>query len=448
MNNSYQIIKTLKNKGFTSYIVGGFVRDKLLYGNQVTVGDIDIATSASPQEVKDIFSKLGDKVIPTGINHGTVTVMVHGLGYEITTFRKDISCDGRNATIEYTNLIEEDLSRRDFTVNSIAYCPLDDKYIDPFDGKKDCANSILRTTGNPFLRFKEDYLRMFRALRLKSVLGFTIEEKTYSAIANLAHTNWDLVVSIERIKAEFDKCFIKAEFPSNMIIDLHSTGLLRKILPEVSDCFGFIQNSYHKHDVFYHTVYTLDAVPKGNPLIRWAALLHDIGKIPSRKLIGEDYTFHNHEKNSGEMANNILKRLKFSNKEIFYITNLVKHHMFQCKNEMTDSAIRRFVSSLGVEYVDDICILKYADRVGNGTKSVTELNIASTKLKTRLKKILEEDVAFKIKDLAITGFDIMELKKIPQSKLIGLYLKQLYEIVLDNPSLNRKEELEKIVLRF
>jgi tRNA nucleotidyltransferase/poly(A) polymerase len=188
----------------------------------------------------------------------------------------------------------------------------------------------------------------------------------------------------------------------------------------------------------------LDAVSKDYPLIRWTALMHDLGKVPARGWNGEDYTFHNHEFYSAEIANNIMKRMKFSNNDRDYVVNLINHHMFKCSNEMRDSAIRRFVASLGIDYVDDLYILKYADRVGKGVKT-GEIDLDNTTFKIRLKKILEEDKILKIKDLAINGNDVMRILNISPSKKVGECLRKLYELVIEKPELNKKEELEKLM---
>ncbi len=438
ISGSYEIIKILHSKGFPSYIVGGWVRDTIL---KVPSGDIDIATKATPEEVFDIFNKLGYKVLPTGIAHGTVTVLYDTFPYEITTFRKDVSCDGRNATVEYADSIEEDLSRRDFTINALAFDVLNGSYIDPYNGIADIGNKKIRSVGCPVDRFKEDYLRMLRAYRFKATLNFEIEDQTIEALWEASVHPWEKIVSIERIKAEFDKCFAKADKPGTMIACLSATVNLDKIMPELSETYGFEQNKHHKYDVFWHTIHALNAIPKEYPLIRWATLFHDLGKVPSRKFENGDYTFHTHELESVKIADKIMRRMKFSNDDSNYILNLVSHHMFKCSDDMKDSAIRRFVSSLGLEHVDALCILKYGDRVGNGKKSVSELNIADTKLKQRFQKILEEDAAFKIADLKVCGNDVMEVLNISPGPEVGQVLKALFEEVLEDPEKNNSDYL-------
>ena len=321
---------------------------------------------------------------------------------------------------------------------------LDKFIVDPFNGVTDIERRIINTVGNPIDRFREDYLRMFRAYRFMATLKFNLHPNVREVIFLLAQENWEKSVSIERIKIEFDKCFEHADTPSVFIEGLRDSGLLKKIMPELDKCFQFKQNKYHKHDVYFHTINALNAVPKKYPLIRWAVIFHDLGKVIARRLNedGTDFTFHNHEFFSVEITNEIMERMKFSNKDKEYIVNLIEHHMFQYNDKMKDSAIRRLVASLGEEYVDDLCIMKYADRVGKG-KECGELDVESTKLKQRLKKIMETSKVLKIKDLAIDGHTVMKIKHISPSRLVGHYLRQLYERVIEKPELNTREQLEE-----
>lgn len=443
LNMATRIATILKNKGFETYFVGGYVRDTIMKRDSA---DIDIATSARPNDIIEIFDKEGIKTVPTGLEHGTITVVYEGCNFEITTFRKDVSCDGRNAVVKFADTIKEDLSRRDFTINAIALCPFTHRYIDPYGGVQDIADKRITTVGAPDERFKEDYLRMIRAFRFSSVLGFNIDIEMGKSIIYLNLLDaWEEKVSIERIKSEIDKCFEKSDKPSILFNGLLFSGMLKRIMPELDKCFQFKQNKYHKHDVYFHTINTLNAVPKQYPLIRWAALLHDLGKVVARNLNEEgEFTFHNHEFYSVEIANNIMDRMKFSNKDKEYIANLIEHHMFQYNDKMKDSAIRRLVASLGEEYIDDLCIMKYADRVGKG-KECGELNVDSTRLKQRLKKIMEKSKVLKVKDLAIGGNEVMQIKNISPSRKVGEHLKKLYELVIERPELNTKEQLEDIL---
>ena len=432
----------LHSNGYEGYLVGGWVRDRIL-GRECA--DIDIATDAPPETVTKIFRGENIRVIPTGVEHGTVTIIHEhlnpGVGYEITTYRHDVSCDGRNATVKFAKTLKEDLSRRDFTMNAIAYDPITDEFIDPYGGIKDIGKGLIRCVGNADERFKEDHLRMLRALRFKANLGFEIETDTFEAI--IMNSSLITKISAERIKSEIFKCFDKSDTPSLMFRTEH---LLRDaIFPELKPCIGFAQNKYHKHDVFNHTMIALDAVPKEYPLIRWAILFHDLGKPESCENYGTPHaSFHQHEVISERMAKKIMRRLKFSNHEIKYISNLIRCHMFQHSSDMKDSAIRRFVTKLGRENIDAICIMKWADRTGSG-KPTGELNIRNTGLRKRFDKILTDEAAFKLSDMKIDGHDIMEILEIEGGKELGIILKALFELVLDDPSLNNKETLTGIV---
>ena len=447
METAIKIVKILNSEGYEGYVVGGAVRDRLL---GVKYSDIDLATDARPEEVTELFKAKGYKVIPTGFAHGTVTVIGDGLpseGIEITSYRCDVSCDGRNATIEFADTIMEDLSRRDFQINSLAFDPITDTYIDPFGGIEAINHRTIRCVGDPDKRFVEDNLRMLRALRFEATLGehWVIDRDTRNAIVKNAHLIKN--ISAERIKAELDKCFAKADNPAIMINQMRETGLLKFILPELCECYGFAQNKYHKWDVYTHTLKALNAVPKEYPLIRWAALFHDLGKPASCENYGEPHaSFHMHELISADISRVIMKRLRFSNEDKAYINNLIRNHMFQHSGCMRDGAIRRLIAKLGVEYIDDLTILKYGDARGNGKRDVGELTL-DTNLRKRVDKILAEDSAFRITSLDITGHDIMLLLDIPQGRAIGQILNGLLEEVLDNPSLNSKEELSNMVVK-
>lgn len=446
-SQAIEIHKIIKNARYESFLVGGWIRDKLL--NRLS-NDIDIATNAIPEIIIDIFSKYKDyTIVPTGLKHGTVTIIKDDASIEVTTYRHDVTTDGRNATIKFTDTLEEDLSRRDFTINSLAYDPLTEKIIDPFNGQFDIKNRFIRTVGNPWNRFREDYLRLFRALRFGANLDFDITDDTWDGIHSVSKDDFSNILSIERVRDELNKCFKVADCPSIMLDDMYECGLLKKYLPELENCYKFKQNKYHKYDVYWHTLFAIDAVPAEFPLIRWSALFHDLGKPGSCENYGKpEASFHNHEHASEEIAINIMKRFKFSNEEISYISNLVRNHMFKYDSKMKDSAIRRLVANVGEENIDALCILKYGDRQGNGLKSATELNIDSTGLKQRLLQMSEKDKIFKIKDLDISGYEIMELLKISPCKKVGNVLQYLYEIVIEDVSKNDNEELKKLVLEY
>jgi len=447
----FEIAKMLKDKGFQCYIVGGIVRDLLLYKSINDDAEWDITTDAKPEEIVEIFSKKRIKVIPTGIKHGTVTVIYKGKMYEITTFRIDKDYkDGRHPSeVIFTSSIEEDLSRRDFTINAMAIDIIDEKFIDPFGGMSDLEKNIIRAVGNPEVRFYEDGLRLMRACRFAAKLDFTIEEKTLEAIKknkeNLKR------VSIERIRDELIKMLI-AKRTSVGIEYMRISGLLDIVLPELSNCYGVSQNIYHKYDVYTHSLITSDAVSKilGDVndkkriyRLKLAGLLHDIAKpITKNEVIdnGVDHsTFYNHEVIGASITKRIMRRLRFSNDDIEYVTRLVRHHMFYYTEEWTDSAVRRFMRNIGLDLLDDLFVLREADRIGSGKRQPGSVSIS--KLKARIQKIIEEENAISLKDLKINGYDIMNELGIKPGPTIGKILNSLLQIVIDDPSQNEKEKL-------
>jgi len=447
----FEIAKMLKDKGFQCYVVGGIVRDLLLYKSINDDAEWDITTDAKPEEIVEIFSKKRIKVIPTGIKHGTVTVIYKGKMYEITTFRIDKDYkDGRHPSeVIFTSSIEEDLSRRDFTINAMAIDIIDEKFIDPFGGMSDLEKNIIRAVGNPEVRFYEDGLRLMRACRFAAKLDFTIEEKTLEAIKknkeNLKR------VSIERIRDELIKMLI-AKRTSVGIEYMRISGLLDIVLPELSNCYGVSQNIYHKYDVYTHSLITSDAVSKilGDVndkkriyRLKLAGLLHDIAKpITKNEVIdnGVDHsTFYNHEVIGASITKRIMRRLRFSNDDIEYVTRLVRHHMFYYTEEWTDSAVRRFMRNVGLDLLDDLFVLREADRIGSGKRQPGSVSIS--KLKARIQKIIEEENAISLKDLKINGYDIMNELGIKPGPTIGKILNSLLQIVIDDPSQNEKEKL-------
>ncbi|MFQ5329364.1 MAG: CCA tRNA nucleotidyltransferase, partial [Thermodesulfobacteriota bacterium] len=270
LNDTKKIIEILAENGFDSYFVGGCVRDMIM---KRAMTDIDITTAALPDDIMRVFPQENIYAVPTGLEHGTVTVVYNGLNVEVTTFRKDVSTDGRRSTVEFGTSLEEDLLRRDFTMNAIAYCPQDDVFIDPFGGRADIRRNTIRAVGVPIDRFREDYLRMLRAHRFESVLEFVIEGATWEALVSAASEEWCKVISVERIREEINKCFKTADKPSIMFEGMRKSDLLQHILPELLQCYGFEQNRYHEYNLYDHTLRTVDGVPKERHLVRWSALL-------------------------------------------------------------------------------------------------------------------------------------------------------------------------------
>jgi tRNA nucleotidyltransferase (CCA-adding enzyme) len=421
------ILKRFRDRGFECYLIGGSVRD-LLLGNDIY--DYDFATDATPEEIMKLFRK----TIPTGIKHGTVSVIVDDRQFEITTYRADGTyIDGRHPdSVSFSKDLRVDVERRDFTINGLVYDPASGELIDYVDGLKDLEYRIIRTIGDPVKRFTEDGLRPVRACRFAARLGFTIEEATFSAIPGTL----DIVkkVSRERIRDELMK-LLEADKPSVGIEYLRLSGLLSLFLPELADCYEVTQNRYHIFDVYYHSIYSCDAASKKEPMIRLAALLHDIGKVPTRQP-GEDgdFTFYNHEVVGAKMVKRLMKRLKFSNEQVEIVNNLILNHMFHYTDEWTDGAVRRFIRKVGLDRIENLFMLRMADRKGNGARKGLPAPIE--RLKKRIEHVIEQENAFTVRDLDINGTVIMEEFGLKPGPIIGTILNELLEKVLDDPELN------------
>lgn len=423
-----KIAKTLKAKGFQAYLVGGCIRD-LLLGHEPE--EWDITTSAKPDEVTGLF----ERVIPTGIEYGTVTVLLSDGQYEVTTFRSDERyIDGRHpANVTFTDDIHKDLSRRDFTINALAYDPATQELIDDFEGQKDLESKKIRTVGSPVERFSEDGLRPVRACRFAAKLDFDIEQETFAAIPKTLKVVKK--VAPERIHDELVK-MLSADKPSIGFELMRRSGLLGLLIPELENCFGVEQPPmYHKYDVYWHSLYSCDAAPKDNYVLRLAALLHDIGK-PACK---SGYTFYNHDRVGVEMAERILKRLKFSNDDIKKTTSLIGSHMFDYSSDWGDAAVRRFIRRIGgVENVKDLFALRQSDAKGMEREIEAEY---LSELERRIQKIVDEENALDVSDLEANGNDVMQVLNIPPGPKVGEVLNHLLEKVLDDPSLNNRETL-------
>jgi len=433
----HTIVTSLEKNGFECYPVGGAVRDLLL--NRPT-SDFDFTTNATPQEVINIFPS----VIPTGIKHGTVSVLLNHKTYEITTYRNETTySDNRHPDkVQFAKTLKEDLSRRDFTINGLALDIKKKKIIDRTKGRRDLKKRIIRTIGKATERFEEDALRMMRACRFASTLNFKLHKKTYKAITELHYLTTN--ISAERVRDEFIR-IILSDKPSIGLELLRETKIMQHFLPELLEGYGVEQNKYHVYDIYYHNLNSCNAAATltDNLTIRLAALFHDIGK--SRAIRSKENninTFYNHEMYSYRMARAIMKRLKFSNSDIATTLELIKYHMFHYTQDWTDGAIRRFIRKTD-EILDKLFILRESDRIGSGKRKGYSKIIEE--FKKRIKKMKDEDSAFKIKDLNITGNDIMEIRKIKPSPLVGEILEYLMQLVLDEPKLNTKEQLVQLV---
>jgi tRNA nucleotidyltransferase (CCA-adding enzyme) len=422
------------NGGFQCHLVGGAVRDTLM-GRSHT--DFDIATDALPPQVMSLFRR----VIPTGIKHGTVTVLFKGTTFEVTTFRTDAQySDGRRPdSVTFAPSIFDDLARRDFTINAMAYDLLTRTMNDPHGGKQDLARSVIRAIGDPAERFREDGLRPLRACRFAAQLSFTIDDATRAAIP--ACLEILAKVSAERVRDEILKT-LEAPLPSVGLFLMKETGILGVILPELLEGVGVAQGSFHCYDVFSHALYACDAAPRGSLLLRLAALLHDIGK-PRTLAVGPDGrpTFYTHEQLSAQMTTDILTRLKLPNAVVRDVTHLVAHHMFNYLEEWTDAAVRRLIARVGEGSIKDIIALRRADQVGMCRENEQVFPEGLARFAQRVSDVLDAGRAFTVRQLALNGSDIMERLKLPPGPRVGIILEELLKSVLEDPALNEKETL-------
>jgi len=417
--NVKSVLDELKKNNFEAYLVGGCVRD-LIIKNEPK--DWDIATNANPAEIQKMFPK-------SFCNNEFGTVNVEGI--EVTPFRTEEKyTDKRHPDkIEWAKTIEEDLSRRDFTINAIALS-LDLKFIDPYKGKKDIEKNIIRAVGSAEDRFSEDALRMMRAVRFSSVLGFKIEPKTFKAIKE----NSGLIkfVSKERIKDEFLK-IINCKKAAEGIETLREAELLKHILPELLEGYKIGQNKHHIYDVYEHSLRSLDFAAKEgfNTYVRLAALLHDIGKPRTKRGEGEKAIFYNHELVGAKMVFQLMTRLRFPGKDVEKVSRLVKFHLFYYNvGEVTESSVRRLLKNVGPENINDLLEVRMADRIGSGCPKAEPYKLRH--LRYLVEKVSQD--AISVKMLKVNGEDVMRLLGIKPGAKIGQILDILLEQVLADPS--------------
>lgn len=425
-----KIITRLTEAGYEAYVVGGCVRDAIL-GRPAA--DWDITTNARPEQVKALFSR----TIDTGIRHGTVTVLQGKEGFEVTTYRIDGEYqDGRHPSeVIFTPSLLEDLKRRDFTINAMAYNEAEG-LIDAFDGMKDLKNRRIRCVGEPKERFTEDALRILRAVRFSAQLNFEIEKNTRAAIAEFADSLTR--ISAERIQTELVK-LLTSDHPE-IFRTLYDTGITAVILPEFDACMKTPQNHpHHCCSVGEHLLLALQSI-EADKVLRLAALLHDIGKpaAHTRDADGIDH-FHGHGDAGKELAGSILRRLKFDNDTVYRVKHLVQVHNY-LQIPLTPKGVRRAVFKIGKEHFPDYLKLRRADILAQNPSMQKEKLEALTKLEVLYQQILEEQNCLSLKDLAVSGTDLIEagLKPGPQ---IGEVLKKLLEQVIENPEYNTKEYL-------
>ncbi|WP_437999811.1 HD domain-containing protein [Sorangium sp. So ce185] len=429
------ICRRLRERGKRGWIVGGCVRD-LLRGEPAK--DWDVATDARPEEVMAAFRK----VIPTGIQHGTVTVMVRGVPYEVTTLRGDGTySDGRRPDrVEFVDDITADLARRDFTMNAIALDPVDGHLIDPFGGQRDLEAKVIRAVGDPGERFAEDGLRVLRAARFAATLEGALDPETERAMGTARSHQTFRCVSAERVRDEWLKA-MRARRPSVAFEIMRRTELLGITCPEMMESVGCEQNRWHAYDVWGHAMACLDAC-KPEPILRVAALMHDIGKPRTREFSDKtrDYTFYEHERVGAEMAEPILSRLRFSNDERARIVALIRHHLICYDDSWTDAAVRRWLRRVTPALAPDLYEIGVADALGKG-REVTEDIATIGRLRARVEAMLAAGAALSAKDLAVNGSVLMRELGIPPSRLVGELLERLVEVVTEEPEANTPERL-------
>ena len=424
-----KIIETLEQAGFEAYAVGGCVRDSLLGRNP---SDWDITTSARPEQVKAIFSH----TIDTGIRHGTVTVMLEHVGYEVTTYRIDGEYEDSRHPKEviFTPLLTEDLKRRDFTINAMAWNPRAG-IIDEFGGMEDLDEGIIRCVGSPEERFSEDALRMMRAVRFSAQLGYEIEPATKDAIRKLAPNLTH--VSAERIQVELVK-LVESMHPDYLRV-AYETGITRVVLPEFDLCMETEQhNPHHCYTVGEHMLHSMLAV-SSNRYLRLAMLLHDIAKPEKKKTDeqGIDH-FHGHQEASEEMAKVILRRLKFDNETIRIVSRLIGFHDYRFPAERR--SVRRAVWKVGEDLFPMLLQVKEADTMAQSLYERAEKLEWIAKVEKLYREILKDRECLSLKDLAVTGRDLIRAGCAPGPEL-GRILNEMLQDVLEHPEHNNQEYL-------
>ncbi len=443
------VIQSLQKADFEAYIVGGCVRDFMLDQNPK---DWDITTNAKPDEIQKIFPKnfYTNEFLTVTVLTGNKKPELAEI--EITTYRSEAKySDKRHPDqVKYAEKLEDDLSRRDFTINAMAMdlprgkAGENKKVIDLYDGKKDLENKIIRTVGNPEERFNEDALRMLRAVRFATTLDFKIEEKTKQAI--LKNNIWLDAISKERIRDEFVK-MIMADNAAGGIELMRELNLLKYIIPELLENYGVKQNKHHIYDCYQHLIKSLEysAKQKQNIYVRLAALLHDIGKPRSKAGEGDDATFYNHEMISAKMTFQIMNNLKFSKKDVDKVVKLVRYHMFYYDvDEVGESSVRRLVKNVGPENMADLLQVRIADRIGSGVPKAEPYKLRHFKF--LVEKVSKDPISVKM--LKINGSDLMQILAEKPGPKIGQILDALFGLVLEDPKKNNKKYLETEAKKF
>ncbi len=433
-----QIISDLKKAGFEAYIVGGCVRDFLL---GIEPKDWDVTTNAKPEEIQKVFpdSFYENNFLTVTARTGSAKIPE----IEITTYRLEAKySDKRHPDeVRFAKTLEEDLSRRDFTVNAIAM-DASKKLVDLFGGQEDLKKKIIKTVGNAEERFGEDALRKLRAVRFATTLGFTVEKHTAEAIKK--NSVWLETISKERIRDEFLKIII-ANGAADGVELLRVLKLLKYIVPELQENYGVGQNKHHIYDCYQHALKALEYTAKKgyNLHVRLAALFHDVGKPRVKVGQGKESTFYNHEMVGAKMTFQLLNRLKFSKKDVEKVVRLVRYHLFYYNvDEVSESSVRRLVKNVGPENMEELLQVRQADRIGSGVPKAEPYKLRH--LKYVIDKVSKDPISAKM--LKVSGSDVMELLGIKPGPRVGQMLDVLLAHVLDDPQKNTKEILEREIL--
>lgn len=428
-----EILDRLSNSGYAAYVVGGCVRDSIL---GLVPHDWDICTSAKPDEMMRVFKDY--KIIETGLQHGTITVMLNHIPFEITTYRIDgeYSDNRRPDSVEFTTSLYEDLSRRDFTINAMAYNPKVG-LVDPFQGLVSLNFRIISCVGDPNQRFNEDALRILRAIRFSIQLEFMIDDSTLEAMMQ----NRQLInnISAERINAELMKMLgCNKSIIDNFHVCRH---IIAEFIPELAPCFDFEQNNpYHDYDVYGHTLHAVDSYNGNDVIIKLSLLLHDIGKPSSYTESSNDGKGHfiGHGVVSSSMANDILRRLKFDNETIRTVTELILYH--DVSIEPTNRSIKKWLNRIGEVQLRRLIEIRIADILAQSKRDLENRLAKQDRLKELLDTVINEQQCFMIKDLAVNGDDLINIGFKPGVRL-GMVLQELLDAVIVNEVMNDKDKL-------
>ena len=415
------VIARLQRKGYEAYVVGGAVRDRCM---NHPVRDWDVVTSAPPRRIRSVFKN----VRSFSLKHETVTLVEEGCHYEVSSFR---GAEGLGKTIQ------EDLAHRDFSINAMAYDATERKVIDPYGGRRDISRKLVRAVGRPEDRFREDPLRLVRAVRIAAELGFKIEANTSRAITRMAHQLAG--VARERIRDELVK-ILSAEKPSRGFDLLRRFGLLQEFLPELIEGYRRKQNSYHRQTIYGHILETVDQV-EPDPVMRLTALLHDVAKPRHREKVGGELHFPGHEPAGAAMAVEIMERLKFSKGMIYEVSHLIRHHLPMTSYDLpwSGESLRRLVRRVGPKNIDRFFSFSRADVLSQGMRD-HRLD-ALAKLQRRARAVVKKPLPLKTAHLAIGGEEVMEMFGLRPGPKVGKILDYLMDRVTAHPEMNTEEKL-------